>query len=758
MRRTTFLLALLPLILPLAVLAQRDPHVSYAYPAGGRQGTTFDLDVGGQYIDGCTGVFVSGGGVKVEVLRHLKILTAQQMNGMKNNMQKLDELEAIAKTNATLRPQIEKLRADIVASFKAIGIDTGIDRRAFEAYRKKAADPKKQLNPALSEKLLLRMTIAADAAPGDRDLRVIAKSGLSNPIRFQIGRHDEVLETEPNNSTVALSGNVPTPVVLNGQILPGDVDRFRFSARKGEKLIAAASARDLIPYLADAVPGWFQATLGLYDTNGVEVAFDDDFQTGPDPVIQCVIPRDDDYVLEIRDAIYRGREDFVYRITLGEIPFVSAVYPLGGKAGASTGVELDGWNLPAARATVEVPASPDGIVSVTLPLGGKGDLVRFPFDAGVLPETADDEKNDDADAAQKVSLPVIVNGRIDRAGDQDVFRFKGRAGDVIVAEVFARRLNSPLDGKLALTDAKGTAIATADDNDDKGAGLETHHADPRLEAKLPADGTYYLHVVDTQRKGGAAYAYRCRIGPPQPDFALRTVPASLNLRPGMTTPITVYAMRRDGFAGDIEVVLKDAPEGFAVGGGIIPAGQEKVRMTIAAPLAPTGTPVALVLEGRAKVGDREIRRQVVPAEDMMQAFFYRHLVPAQEFTAFLSGKGRTYAGPRIVSEVPVKIPAGGTAVMRVQGASKMASDRFEVRLNEPPEGLSVRKVDWVKDGAEIVLAADAAKLKPGVRGNLIVEGHVEKAAATGKTKDAKFKYTVGLLPAIPFEIVAPVVP
>ena len=52
--------------------------------------------------------------------------------------------------------------------------------------------------------------------------------------------------------------------------------------------------------------------------------------------------------VEIRDSIYRGREDFVYRVTLGELPFVTSIFPLGGPAGTQTTVELTGWNLPAA--------------------------------------------------------------------------------------------------------------------------------------------------------------------------------------------------------------------------------------------------------------------------------------------------------------------------------------------------------------------------------------------------------------------------
>jgi hypothetical protein len=139
---------------------------------------------------------------------------------------------------------------------------------------------------------------------------------------------------------------VTLPTVINGQIMPGEVDRYRFSARRGQSLVVVVSARDLIPYLADAVPGWFQATVALYDAKGKELAYDDDFRFQPDPVLHFEIPRDGDYFVEIKDSIYRGREDFVYRIALGELPFVTSIFPLGGRGGERTVVELKGWNLP----------------------------------------------------------------------------------------------------------------------------------------------------------------------------------------------------------------------------------------------------------------------------------------------------------------------------------------------------------------------------------------------------------------------------
>ena len=123
----------------------------------------------------------------------------------------------------------------------------------------------------------------------------------------------------------------------------------------------------------------------------------------------------------------------------------------------------------------------------------------------------------------------------------------------------ARRLDSPLDSLLRLTDAAGKELAVNDDFEDKGAALLTHQADSRIRVKLPAGGAYYLYLADTQGKGGPDYGYRLRISRPQPDFELRVTPASINARAGATVPVTVYALRRDDFAGEIALKLKDAP-------------------------------------------------------------------------------------------------------------------------------------------------------------------------------------------------------
>ena len=119
-----------------------------------------------------------------------------------------------------------------------------------------------------------------------------------------------------------------------------------------------------MPYLADAVPGWFEAAVAICDQRGNELAFADHYRYSPDPVLFYEVPKDGQYVLEIRDTIYRGREDFVYRITVGELPFLTSVFPLGGKAGSKLSLELTGWNIPTATLAQEARHAEPGIYPI----------------------------------------------------------------------------------------------------------------------------------------------------------------------------------------------------------------------------------------------------------------------------------------------------------------------------------------------------------------------------------------------------------
>ncbi len=545
-------------------------------------------------------------------------------------------------------------------------------------------------------------------------------------------------------------------MVVNGQIMPGDVDRFSFTAPKGMRLVVIAAARELMPYLADAVPGWFQAVLALYDADGNEVAYAGAYYYRQDPVIYYEVPEDGEYVAEIRDSIYRGREDFVYRITLGELPFVTGIFPLGARAGTEVDVELQGWNLVQTQLKVRAIVNRNRPVRwFSVPQTDEV-TIRFPLRIDMATEVLDAEPNDGSETVQEIELPIIVNGRIDKPDDRDVFRFEGRG--MLVAEVLARRAGSPLDSALTLTDATGKEIGFNDDFWDKSEPLITHHADSRLEVPLTGTPPFSLTLSDAQRKGGEDFIYRLYIRPPVPDFVLRVVPSCIIARPGATVPITVHAMRKY-FEGDVELSLVDPPAGFKLSGGVVPGDQETVPMTLTVPPTAAAEPVLLEMDGnsvRTRTSRAKISRPAVPAESMMQAFLWLQIVPAEQWAVILSGKPVTKPPFEFLPVDRVTLKLGETMRLgaRLTGDWPAAAE-LRVELSEPPKGITVEQVSPESPGLVVVLATDAETVEPGLRGNLVFEAFREWTPAPSEATPSPEprRTSLGFLPAIPFEVV-----
>ena len=434
---------------------------------------------------------------------------------------------------------------------------------------------------------------------------------------------------------------------------------------------------------------------------------------------------------------------------------MTGVFPLGGREGEEISVELMGWNLPKQTVSFESPRSVGRFGQTDVPVPENlGSRVAFVIDA--LYECLEREPNNQLQDATEIGFPVIVNGRIDRSGDWDLFRFEGTKGQKIVAEVMARRLNSPVDSVVEITDADGRQLALNDDHEDKGAGLTTHHADSRIAIELPADGGYYLRLGDAQQAGGDGYGYRLRVSPEQPDFELRVVPASVNVRAGGTAAITVFALRRDGFDGDIELSLDDAPRGMVLSGGRIPADEDQIRVTLTAPLFFREKIVSPTIVGTATIDGREVRREAVAAEDMMQAFIYQHLVPAEEFLVSIQRNLRGGGSVRLLETKPIAIPVGGTALARFVTPAAPMGGKFDFALSNPPDGIAIERVEQGPETAVLVLSADAEKAKTGVKGNLIVDVSIERTLRPQDGRpEVTRRFPVGILPAIAFEVVEP---
>ena len=129
----------------------------------------------------------------------------------------------------------------------------------------------------------------------------------ANP--FRLSAFGNVLEVEPNNNaanaTVAEPG---LPVAMNGIISEiGDVDHFRFSAKKGEVYDVHVYARRLRSPL--------DSVLTILNAGNKTLSSNDD-AVGPDSHIRFTVPGDGEYVVRITDQLGNGSGDYVYRVEM----------------------------------------------------------------------------------------------------------------------------------------------------------------------------------------------------------------------------------------------------------------------------------------------------------------------------------------------------------------------------------------------------------------------------------------------------------
>src|ERR1035438_3059124 len=149
----------------------------------------------------------------------------------------------------------------------------------------------------------------------------------------------------------------------------------------------------------------------------------------------------------------------------------------------------------------------------------------------------------------------------------------------------------------------------------------------------------------------------------------------------------VHAIRRDGFSGEIRLALKNAPKGMTLSGAVLPAGRDQVRLTLSVPAQPQlqQEPLSLQVEGRATIRGAEVARLALPAENMMQAFYYWHLVPAQDLKVAIR-RGNTFRMPvQVMAQLPLKIPTGGTVRLPVQAVlpANNLIDKLVYELSDP---------------------------------------------------------------------------
>jgi hypothetical protein len=427
--------------------------------------------------------------------------------------------------------------------------------------------------------------IAQDAELGIRYWQVSTAQGATPAMKFVVGDLPEIVEQETAGD--ALPVEVKLPVTINGRIFPReDVDIWSFRAKQGESITCEVQAAKLGSPL--------DARLEVRDPHGRRIA-EALAKTGGDPLLTFTAPLDGIYQVRIHDIAYRGGQAYVYRLTLTADPYVEYVFPLGGRRGSKSVFTVSGQGLPNQSMEIALPADGPKDYVHRLPVGAKlSNSVLLELDD--LPEYLIAPSHH----AQSISLPAIVNGRIERPGDADTWTFPLHKGESYEFDCHAQRLGSPLNAVLTLADAAGKELARVD-------GLD---ADPRLQFTAPADGTYMLRVAERfAGRGGPAFAYRLRIAkPPAADFRLMLAADALTLPRGGQAKLKITAERLGGFDGAINLTIDGLPPGVTVANGQIAAKQPAGEIVLKSDAQAAIQTSRLTIHGAAKIADREVTR------------------------------------------------------------------------------------------------------------------------------------------------------
>ena len=426
---------------------------------------------------------------------------------------------------------------------------------------------------------------------GEHLLRIRAKSGLTYARTFWVGQFPSVDEKEPNTQ-LDKAQEVALGSTMQGTIENEDVDYYKFTAKKGERISAELEGIRLAGANMDAY-------IGILDSKRFELAScDDSSLLMQDPYACAIAPEDGTYYLEVRDASYVGNGNYRYRVHLGSFPRPSMAYPAGGKVGTETEVTYLGDVAGPIKEKITVANTPGERMKLFAKLNNVSAPSPCWFRVSTLDNTLEAEPNNNRDeAAKQVSppaLPAAFNGVIEKPGDEDWFKFTAKKDQKFDFIVYARSLRSPLDAVLEIFNKDGAGLAG---NDDNGPNPDSKHPN----WACPADGEYYFRVRDHLARGGIDFVYRVEVSPGQADLAAyvtRQDRADTQLRTSMlvargntiATPVTVD---RANIGGEVGFDIPDLPAGVKLDHMPLPGNQNQYVIAFSAAAdAPLGMKLA----------------------------------------------------------------------------------------------------------------------------------------------------------------------
>ena len=624
-------------------------HIGFCYPAGAQQGTTVDIIIGGQGIGGKRKI-IAGPGVTLKKITYVPGFPVPAGDQRRYIDQWIEAIEE-NKPRPVLpeNTQFWRVTPWYDNLDKLNKLETAILQRGFYTPRNSL-----QMSPSINQRVILQLEIDKTAPLGKRELRIASGSDVTNSVPFFIGKHQEINEPlyeRPNKKNKSPRPHLSIPCAVNGQIYPGECDKFYFNAKKGEIITFKTLARELVPFIGDGVPGHFQAVLEVFDKNNRSVAFADDYHFNPDPVMVFKAPADGVYTLVIRDSIYRGRADFVYRIY------------------AERGMEK-----------FIMPPAPQRIRHLPLFDGKTG----------------------------SVTAPARLQGVISKPGEKLSFTLNADPEKPIAIELFARRMGSPLDGIITIYDENNKIVASNDDIKRPRVGTTLHNADSYLIFKAPAKGKYRFELADTTGAGSKEHYYHLRLESPRPGFIGYISPSLITVPRYGCKQFTAIVERIDGHDKEIKLELTDSRGYSLIGAQTIPAGSDRATFTLQSPRKPSNN-----LEN-IKIFAQNGKEKIffTAGDELMQAFAYYHLVPSEKLYVAPGWEWNNHLF-KWQNFDRVFIKKGSSATLKIKAGELPANGNptiDSVEPIDPPRGVTVSDLKHIDNvvSFKLNISADCA--------------------------------------------------
>ncbi|MBT4691808.1 MAG: hypothetical protein HOB73_00505, partial [Planctomycetaceae bacterium] len=490
------------------------------------------------------------------------------------------------------------------------------------------------------------VAISVDVPVGIYEVRASGRFGLSNPRSFVVGAREQIISSGSNHT------------VETAQEIQADRDVVGFtdaSKRDYFKLELTAGQRIIVECLAERIGSRANSVLTVLDEQGQELVQNND-GIGVDSLVDFTATNAGTYMITVRDFVYRGGAEYLYRLLIKSGSHVDYVIPSVGKLATASQYTIVGRNLPGGKPLSDVFVDgvqleyltqniqfPPAAVLKTGRTLVEGSIARtdisvlgdnVAFSVSDLPVAVESVENESADTATKLDVPCVVSGQFYPANDVDWFEFNAMKGQVFVIEVVSHRLGLAIDATMLVQkvvtaeDGKVTvsAVASVDDPSDRngriGQEFDATTDDPVYRFSAPEDATYRIRITDqfSRSRNNPRLQYELQIRPENPKFVLtadlkQIKTANANevklfspiLRKSDTLLINVRVQRAEGFSEAINVTIEGLPAGVTCAGAEISASQAAASLVLKSAADVKAWHGNIRIIGSAKTSDEELK-------------------------------------------------------------------------------------------------------------------------------------------------------